>query len=111
MWLISLSKQQVVQCLSVHGHWASFDPELQLDPAEFKALRKKNATLSTVFEAAWLLAPLQQGKLLHILAEVLDLVAREQLVIPMRPAFEMSRIGDAFDQMTQKHFGAVVVVP
>lgn len=78
------------QCLGIHGHiccarrFGLDSGELGLlDAGVLELLRRKGASLHTLCDDAWIGAPRSRGRLLHVLAELMDLLARGELVAPL----------------------------
>ena len=78
------------QCLGIHGHYCCArrfgldSGELGLlDAGVLELLRRKGASLHTLCDDAWIGAPRSRGRLLHVLAELMDLLARGELVAPL----------------------------
>ncbi len=49
-------------------------PSRQLDPPDSEQLFLRGASLSFLFSQAWLLSPLNQGRYIHILRDLLEKV-------------------------------------
>ena len=82
--------------------------ELQLDPGESKAMLLKGAKLGFVFPQVWLVHPLQKGRYLHVLAEIVDMLASGKLAVTNIDRFSVQKIASAKDAVS-KADGSIVV--
>jgi hypothetical protein len=89
---INVSKQTLLRCLAVHGHWVTSLSDLQvkliallvvwlltckqLDPPDSKLLFMKGGKVSYLFEHTWTLGSTQQGRYLRkLLCDFVETVA------------------------------------
>ncbi|KJE89754.1 hypothetical protein CAOG_01183 [Capsaspora owczarzaki ATCC 30864] len=82
------SKHELISCLAVHGRWVTSVSHLQLDPPESQLLLQKSASLCFLFEHAWVLSGTHQGRLLHILKEVMDKLESKTIVPRISRTFQ-----------------------
>jgi hypothetical protein len=73
----------LLQCLGAHSHFCTVNQQLELDAAQARLLRLKNASLHCLSDDAWLVAPMMTGRLLHALSEYLVLLANGEIVAPL----------------------------
>uniref|UniRef100_V9KK86 Quinone oxidoreductase-like protein 1 n=1 Tax=Callorhinchus milii TaxID=7868 RepID=V9KK86_CALMI len=84
-------KHEILSLLAVAGHWVTTEENLQLDPPDSRMLFHKGATISFLNEEVWQMSSAQQGKYLHILKDVMEMLSsgifRPQLDEPI-PLYE-----------------------
>lgn len=91
----NVSNRDIIRSLAVHGTWVTTE-SLQLDPPESTVLLQKNANISFLCGNTWLLAPTQQGRLVHIMKDILETVATGSLRISAFKTFTIDNINKAF---------------
>ena len=64
------SKHDLISCLAAHGKWVTMVSDLQLDPPDSQLLYWKGGSVCFLNEFVWGLSGTQQGRLLHVLADV-----------------------------------------
>jgi len=75
----SVTKQDIVKCLAVHGRWITPSSDLQLDPPDSLILHLKSASISLLFDHTWVLSGANHGRYLHILQEVMAQLSKGTL--------------------------------
>jgi len=71
--LYHVSKEMIIRSLAVHGKWVTNNPNaIKLSESESFQLFMRSASVAFLFEHAWLLAPKQHGKYLHILKDLME---------------------------------------
>ncbi|KAL6080396.1 Alcohol dehydrogenase GroES-like domain [Balamuthia mandrillaris] len=102
---------ELVRCLAVHGRWVA-SSYLQLDPPTTRLLYLRGASLSFLFEQTWLLSPLQQGRYLHILEELLEKIRKEEIRVRVANAFPLEKIREAHRLLDSPTLvGTIVIKP
>jgi NADPH:quinone reductase-like Zn-dependent oxidoreductase len=97
-----------IACLGAHAKWC-VGWQLQLDPPESRALLLRGASVCFVWPAVWTLCPMQRGRYLHMVAEVLRLAAESKLSVSNIDRFALAKTSTAIDAV-HKVDGSVVVV-
>jgi NADPH:quinone reductase-like Zn-dependent oxidoreductase len=83
-------KTKILQCLGMRGRWCVFDKDFQLDPPEAEQLFLRSASLTFLCLETWLLSGKEQGKILHMVSEILEkletgaVTARVEKIMPIR---------------------------
>eukprot|EP00040_Diaphanoeca_grandis_P035011 m.219096 g.219096 ORF g.219096 m.219096 type:complete len:116 (-) comp33288_c2_seq3:96-443(-) len=70
------TKHDILTCLASGGKWVTMGPDVQLDPPDSQLLHWKCASVCFSNQYVWALAGSQQGRLLHILADIVKMVAK-----------------------------------
>lgn len=104
------TKHDVISCLAVAGRWITSLQDLQLDPPDSQLLFLKGASVSFLFEYSWVLSRGQQGRYLHILADIMEKLSSSVI----RPVIHHTvSLEDACDtlqhQFSQHKVGKIVV--
>ena len=98
--LASKVRRTIMECLAVHGHWATTRMGgMELNPAEARLLTLKNASVSFMFHHAWLLAPARQGEFLHMMHAVLDKIEDGSVCPLVGATMPVGRLAEALDMM------------
>ncbi|XP_065838110.1 quinone oxidoreductase-like protein 1 [Oscarella lobularis] len=74
-----ITKHDAISALAVGGKWITSMSQLQLDPPDSQFLSMKSASVSFVFEHAWMLSARQHGKYMHILEDLADKLNKDIL--------------------------------
>ena len=69
---------------------------------------KKGAKIGFVFPQAWLLHPLQKGRYLHVLSEIVQMAAAGKMTVNNINKYSLNKIATARDAVS-KFDGSVVV--
>merc|ERR1712194_423193 len=69
----------MIDSLAVLGRWAHSSPNLQLDPPDSRRLFLKCASVCFVFEQAWGMSSGQQGRLMHIVSDLMSKVRQDEV--------------------------------
>ena len=94
-------KRTLLDCLGAHGTWVTTRRSLQLDPGETRRLALKNGTLSIMFEQVWALAPVKQGRYLHIMHEIMKMLENGSLAAGKGDTvFPLAQAREAYRQIT-----------
>jgi len=104
----NISSRELIKCLGVHSHWIT-SSYLQLDPYDSRQLFLKGASISFLFEHAWLLSPSQQGRLLHILADLMQKLTAKEIRCHIAQTFPLENITDAIAAFETNLVGATVL--
>eukprot|EP01105_Mastigella_eilhardi_P009664 TRINITY_DN2278_c0_g1_i1.p1 TRINITY_DN2278_c0_g1~~TRINITY_DN2278_c0_g1_i1.p1 ORF type:complete len:185 (-),score=54.56 TRINITY_DN2278_c0_g1_i1:83-637(-) len=107
---LGISKRNIMQCLSAHGHWVTTDSSLQIDPPESRLLYLKGASLSFAFANLWLLSPGQHGRLHHIFADVMEKLSTNALVPRVAGTYPLDKIREAVKASEACAIGSVLCV-
>ncbi|XP_065201802.1 quinone oxidoreductase-like protein 1 [Planococcus citri] len=76
-----LSTETIISCLTIHGRWVSCNSRLQLDPPDSQKLFDRCACISFLYEQAWLMSKIAQGKYQHILTDAMHKL-KENIIKP-----------------------------
>jgi len=104
------SRHELIRCLAPLGRWATSSAQLQLDPPDSRLMLLKGASLSFVCEQAWLLAGSQQGRLLHILSDLMDKVSKEEVVPKASKTFGLEKIREAHRTLDAQHNVGTIII-
>eukprot|EP01100_Stratorugosa_tubuloviscum_P011785 TRINITY_DN5347_c0_g1_i1.p1 TRINITY_DN5347_c0_g1~~TRINITY_DN5347_c0_g1_i1.p1 ORF type:complete len:357 (-),score=137.97 TRINITY_DN5347_c0_g1_i1:72-1142(-) len=106
-------QQQILRCLAINSTWITTRPNLQIDPPESQILFSKSASISFLFEQSWLLAGSQQGRVLHMIDDLLTKIVKQELIIPPLAAqFLTTQLDIAFNFLINdpsSKYGRVIV--
>jgi len=94
----SLTKYDLLRSLAVHGHWITSSSSVQIDPPDASILQLKNASVSFLFEQAWVNANSQQGRYLHILTEALGKLESKEISVPFS-LFSLDQVQQAWQSL------------
>lgn len=103
------SRRDLIRCLAPLGRWATSSAQLQLDPPDSRLLFLKGASLSFVFEQSWLLAGSQQGRLLHVLSDLMEKVSKEEIVPKVTKSFILEKIREAHRTLDTNNVGTIII--
>lgn len=78
-----VNSDAIISCLTIHGRWVLRDANLQLDPPDSKKLFERCANVCFVYEQAWLISKIAQGKYQHILLDMMNKLKSNTI----RPSF------------------------
>lgn len=81
---------------------------MQLDPPESRLLLLKGASLSFLFDQLWLLAPTQQGRMLHVLNDILDKVSRGLVKPKIAQVYPLERARQALKD-ADNQIGSIIL--
>jgi len=99
----------MINCLAVHGRWAHSNPNLQLDPADSERMFFKSITCSFIFEQSWVLSAGQQGRYMHILADIMSKVRQDEIRPKVQRVMQLERIREAHRVLQGNKVGKVVM--
>eukprot|EP00658_Telonema_sp_P-2_P000238 TRINITY_DN10083_c0_g1_i1.p1 TRINITY_DN10083_c0_g1~~TRINITY_DN10083_c0_g1_i1.p1 ORF type:complete len:333 (+),score=77.40 TRINITY_DN10083_c0_g1_i1:141-1139(+) len=99
----------MVDSLAVLGRWAHSAPDLQLDPPDSRRLFLKSASVSFFWEQAWVMSSGQQGRLMHIISDLMSKVRQDEVRPKVQYAMPLEKIQQAHRVLTTNRVGKVVV--
>jgi len=99
----------MVNCLAVHGRWTHANPSLQLDPPDSERMFFKNITMGFMFEQSWVLSSCQQGRFMHILADVMSKVRQDEIRPKVQRVMQLERIREAHRVLQTNRVGKIVI--
>eukprot|EP00668_Euglena_longa_P012072 GGOE01014499.1.p1 GENE.GGOE01014499.1~~GGOE01014499.1.p1 ORF type:complete len:331 (+),score=105.15 GGOE01014499.1:95-1087(+) len=107
----SLTVSELLQALTVDGALAATAPQ-QLSPEDQQLMACRGLSLTYVAPHAWLSCPVDLGRWLHTLAEVIRIVHEGRVRVHVVDTFELHRLRDALS-LVQRHtnLGVVAVLP
>lgn len=99
----------MIDSLAVMGRWAHASPALQLDPPDSRRLFLKCASVSFVWEQAWAMSSGQQGRLMHIMSDLMSKVRQDEVRPKVQHAMPLEKIREAHRVLATNRVGKVVV--
>jgi len=105
-----IPQNQILQILAPNGFWGT-SKNIQLDPPQSKILTLKGASLVFLFRHSWTLFNTQQGRLLHILQELMSLAETHKLEPKKLNFFEFSKFREALEVLKNDQISAVALHP
>jgi len=69
----------------------------------------KGASISFIFEQSWLLGGSQQGRVLHILSDLMEKVSKEEIVPKVTKSFVLEKIREAHRTLDSNTVGTLII--
>jgi NADPH:quinone reductase-like Zn-dependent oxidoreductase len=103
------TKHDVISCLAVGGRWITSCPSLQLDPPNSVQLFLRGSSVSFLFEHSWSLSAVRQGRLLHIMQDVVSKLADGSLKPHISQIVPFSNAMSVLEKADERSCGKIVI--
>ncbi|XP_046392602.1 quinone oxidoreductase-like protein 1 isoform X1 [Ischnura elegans] len=104
------SKHELISCLAVGGCWVTTRPNLQIDPPNSRQLYMRCASLAYLFEQAWLLSSVQQGRHQHVLKDIMEKLFSDAIRPNIHHTVSFDEVADAVLGLEEVKVGKVVMM-
>lgn len=102
-------KTDIIRCLAAHGHLATTQCSLQIDPPESRLMFLKGCTLSYIFGGIWTMCPSQLGVLHHMVDDAMDKLSKEEIKAKISAVFSLDKVQAAYEAASNSYIGRVIV--
>jgi len=99
----------MINCLAVHGRWTHSNKDLQIEPPDSERMFFKSINVAYMFEQSWVLSAGQQGRYMHILADIMSKVRQDEIRPKVQRVMQLERVREAHRVLQTNRVGKVVI--
>lgn len=104
------SKHDLISCLAVGGCWVTSRSNLQLDPPNSRQLYMRCASVAFLFEQAWLMSSVQQGRYQHVLLDIMEKISSDVIRPNIHHTVNFDEVAEAVIGIEEVKVGKVVMM-